>query len=129
LEAAAFGVLFLSPDEKEILNLGHNGVKKGNVSVIAAGTGLGEAFLHWDGEGFRPIPSEGGHSDFAPQGETQVALYHFLSSEFGHVSYERILSGPGIFNIYRFLRDTGQINESKWIRDKLKEGDPSATIT
>ncbi len=107
----------------EVLN------KKGNKAIASAGTGLGEASLYWDGSGYHPVPSEGGHSDFAPQGELEVELYRYLSSQFGHVSYERILSGPGIFNLYRFLREYGYSKEPDWLKESLKVGDPSVTIT
>jgi glucokinase len=129
LEAAAYGMLFLAPDELHALNPGAARRRRGNVAVIAAGTGLGEAMLYWDGERYHPIASEGGHADFAPQSDLEVRLLVYLQREFGHVSYERVLSGPGFFNIYRFLRDTGYAGEPAWLREKLTSGDPSATIT
>lgn len=129
LEAAAYGMLFLSPEEMAVLNPGTHPEKNGPIVVIAAGTGLGEAFLFWDGKDYFPVASEGGHADFAPQSDREIDLFRFLRSEFGHVSYERILSGPGLFNIYRFLRDEGFAEEPGWLHEKLKIGDPSAAIS
>src|SRR3989304_6253743 len=129
LQAAAYGMLFLPASEMVALNQGNTLETKGNIAVIAAGTGLGEAFLYWDGRNYFPVASEGGHVDYAPQGDREIELFRFLRSEFGHVSYERILSGPGLFNSYRFLRDTGVFPEPAWLREKLQGGDPGVTIT
>ena len=129
LQASAYGMLFIPASEMAALKQDSTLEKKGNIAVIAAGTGLGEAFLYWDGRNYFPVASEGGHVDFAPQGDRELELFRFLQSEFGHVSYERILSGPGLFNIYRFLRDTGFSSEPAWLREKLQSGDPSVTIT
>lgn len=127
LEAAAYGMLHLDPTDLCGLQPGLK--RKGNIAVIAAGTGLGEAILYWDGERHHPLASEGGHADFAPQTDLEIQLLAYLQREFGHVSYERVLSGPGFFNIYRFLRDTAYAEEPAWLREKLAMGDPSATIT
>jgi glucokinase len=97
--------------------------------LIAAGTGLGEAILVWDGARHLVIASEGGHADFAPRNDLEVDLLRFLQKEFGHVSYERVLSGPGLYNIYRFLRDTGHALEPQWLGDRLRSGDPSAVVS
>lgn len=129
LEAAAYGMLFLSDREMVLLNQGARPETQGNIAVIAAGTGLGEAFLCWDGQAYLTVPSEGGHTDFAPQTDREIALLRFLRAEFAHVSYERLLSGPGLFNIYRFLRDTGDTPEPAWLKEKLQGGDPGAVIT
>ena len=129
LEAMAYGMLFVSPREMVDLNPGIPPQKNANIAVIAAGTGLGEAMLCWDGRAYFPVASEGGHVDFAPQTDQEIDLLRFLRSEYGHVSYERILSGPGLFNIYRFLRDTGFAPESDWLREKLQNNDPGPTIT
>jgi glucokinase len=82
------------------------------LAVIAPGTGLGEAFLTWDGIRYRPFPSEGGHADFAPTTELQAGLLVHLLRRFGHVSVERVCSGPGLFNIYEYLRESGHAPES-----------------
>ncbi len=126
LEAAAYGMLFLNENERVTLNTGRGG--KGNIAVIAAGTGLGEAMLYWNGQAYIPMASEGGHADFAPQSDHEIALLSYLRAELGHVSYERILSGPGLYNIYRFLRDSGNAAEPEWLAEKLSQGDKSATV-
>jgi len=131
LQTTAFGVRYLSPQELEILNRGALPRRKGNIAVIAAGTGLGEAFLCWDGSQHHPMASEGGHADFAPRNDREVDLLRYLQKQFGrHVSNERVLSGPGIHNIYGFLRDTGFAAEPQWLKDELAAGgDPSAIIS
>ena len=130
LEAAAYGMLHLKSDELTVLNPGAGPRRKGHVAVIAAGTGLGEAMLFWDGKWHHPVASEGGHADFAPRTDQEIALLRYLSSKLGgRVSYERVLSGPGLLNIYGFLRDSGVAGEPSWLAAKLREGDPSATIS
>ncbi len=126
LEAAAYGMLHLKPDELCTLNPGRP--RRGNVAVIAAGTGLGEAMLHWDGGRHHPLASEGGHADFAPRTDLEIDLLRHLRATFGHVSYERVLSGPGFFNVYEFLRDTGRHPEPPELAEKLKAGEPNAEI-
>ena len=127
LEAAGHGVLTLPPPELEPLQAGK--ARKGNMVLIAAGTGLGEAILVWDGARHRVIASEGGHADFAPRNDLEIDLLRFLQKEFGHVSCERVLSGPGLYNIYRFLRDSGHATEPQWLSDRLRAGDPSAVVS
>jgi glucokinase len=131
LEAAAFGMLFLKPDELEVLQPGGTATtdQRGNIGVIAAGTGLGEAIMYWDGARHHPIASEGGHGDFGPHTDLEIDLLRWLRDKFnGHVSYERVLSGPGIHNIYQFLRDRGEYPEPAAVADRLRTGDPNATI-
>jgi len=96
--------------------------------LISAGTGLGEAGLLAEENGYRPFPSEGGHSDFGPRNELELELSRYLMGRFGHVSYERVLSGPGLYNIYHFLRETGRGEEPAWLTDQITAGDPSAVI-
>ncbi len=127
LEAAAYGMLHLDPTDLCQLQPGLK--RDGNIAVIAAGTGLGEAILYWDGTRHHPIASEGGHADFAPQTDLEMELLIYLRREFGHVSYERLLSGPGLFNIYRFLRDNGFAVEPEWLRDRIAQGDPGAMVS
>lgn len=130
LEATAYGVLFLQSDEITPLNPGVQRKEARNVAVIAPGTGLGEAMLYWDGMYYHPIASEGGHADFAPRNDEQIALLRYLQTRFdGHVSYERVLSGPGIYNIYCFLRDSGYATEPPSLAERLTGSDPSPTIT
>jgi glucokinase len=128
LEATAHGVFLLRPDELAPLNEGAPPAH-GNAALIAAGTGLGEATLHWGGGTYNPVASEGGHADFAPRNEIEIELLMYLIKRFGHVSYERVLSGPGLFNIYSFLRDSGYAKEEPWLSDMLKQSDPSAVVS
>jgi len=129
LEAAAFGIFTLAPDEYLRLNEGIPR-RPGNKALIAAGTGLGEAILYDDERAYHPIASEGGHADFAPRNELEIELLRYLISKFGHVSYERVVSGPGISNIYDFLRDSGRYDEPLWFKEKLAAGaDRSAVIS
>lgn len=131
LQATAFGVRYLAPQELEVLNHGAEPRHQGNIAVIAAGTGLGEAFLCWDGSQHHPMASEGGHSDFAPRNEREIELLRYLQKRFGgHISNERILSGPGFYNIYCFLRDSGFASEPDWLKQELAAGgDHSAIIS
>lgn len=128
LEATAHGIALLGP--ADLCELNPNAIEKGgNAAVIAAGTGLGEAGMYWDGKRHFPFACEGGHADFAPRNERETELFRFLQKEFGRVSYERVLSGPGLHNIYRFLRDTGAGREPSWLADELNTGDPPAVIS
>jgi len=109
LEAMAIGMLHLEADD--FIQLNPNADDKpqlGNIAVLAAGTGLGEAVLYWDGKNYHPIATEGGHSSFAPQNSQQDELLQFLRSHYPqHVSYERILSGNGFSHLYDFLTEYG----------------------
>ena len=96
------------------------------MALIAAGTGLGEALMIPDGQGYRVVPSEGGHADFAPRDELQVDLLRFLLAKFGHVSWERLVSGPGLQHIYEFLRDSGHGEEPDWLAQELAGTDDRA---
>jgi glucokinase len=128
LQAHASGVDDLLATDFVALNKVASGV--GNGALIAAGTGLGEAGLYWDGLRRWPFPCEGGHTDFAPRNELEIALLQHLLQKFGRVSYERILSGPGLNNIYEFLRDTGREPEPKWLQEELvAAADPVAVIS
>jgi len=129
LEAAAYGVFTLKDDEFCTLNQGTQR-QSGNKALIAAGTGLGEAILHDEGRHFHPLASEGGHADFAPRDDLEIELLRYLMGRFGHVSYERALSGPGLFNIYGFLKEKRGFEEPKWLADRLAaENDPSAVVS
>ncbi len=130
LQATAYGVSYLSREELEVLNPGPWPRPRGNIAVIAAGTGLGEAILCWDGTRHHPIATEGGHASFAPRDDHEIELLRYLRKQFGnHISNERLLSGPGFYNIYCFLRDTGFAPEPEWLKRKLAAGDRSATIS
>jgi glucokinase len=128
LEASAYGLSLLGPGDCVVLNQGADHAE-GNVAIIAAGTGLGEAGAYWDGNRHHPFACEGGHGDFAPRNDLEIALFQFLQTRFGHVSYERVLSGPGIYNIYSFLRDTQRIEESDRPADDIMPEDMPAFIT
>lgn len=127
LEATAYGLLLLRPDEVVVLNAGAPPKKKQALALIAAGTGLGECILYWDGARYRPMPSEGGHADFAPNSDSEIELLRHLRGSYLHVSYERIVSGPGLHAVYEYLRDTKK-NEPTWLAEKIKVGDPAAEI-
>ncbi len=127
LESTAYGILMLRPDEVEVLNAGTPPKKRQALALIAAGTGLGEAILFWDGKTYRPMASEGGHADFAPNNDNEIELLRYLRGQYLHVSYERVLSGPGLHAIYEYLRDTKK-NEPTWLAEKIKAGNPAAEI-
>ena len=127
LEAASWGVMHLPATELVTLQAGTP--RKGNMALIAAGTGLGEALIVWDGSRHQVIASEGGHTDFAPRTERETELLGHLRREFGHVSWERVLSGPGLVNIYRFVVDTSRMAEPSWLTDRLAGGDHGAVIS
>ena len=130
LEATAYGVETLAPDQLFTLSEGAHGAQ-GNRALIAAGTGLGTSVIFWDGARYHPIPSEGGHTDFAPRNETELELFRYLQKKFGtHVSYERVLSGPGLVNVYEFLRDAGHVEEPEWLaREIASAGDAAAVVS
>ncbi len=126
LEATAYGGLFLRPKQIEWLARGKR--RKANVAVLAAGTGLGQAFLFWDGERHHPVATEGGHVDFAPRNDKEIALLVFLQKRFARVSYERLLSGPGLVSIFRFFDEEVGRPVSARVRERLANEDPAAVI-
>ena len=129
LGATALGVVYLSEEDSVVINPGAS-LLYGNIAVIAAGTGLGEAaLLAGKGKSYQLIPSEGGHSNFSPVGDEQIELLRFLEREFGHVSWERVLSGPGQVNIYRFLRSRSPEREPEWLTAALASGDAAHAIS
>ena len=128
LEANAWGLAALPDTDFAVLQPGR-ATPKGAAAVISAGTGLGEAGLVWDGRRHRPVASEGGHADWAPQDQLQMALWRFLRAEVGHVSVERVLSGPGLHNIYRFLRDGQGLPEPDWLAEALENEEPAPLIS
>lgn len=128
MEATAYGIRTLPDSAFVILNDGHS-EPKGNIAVIAAGTGLGEGMLLWDGEGYRAVASEGGHADFAPGNTLELDFCRYLLDKFGHSSYERVLSGPGLLNIYDFLKQRNPKDEPSWLKEEMTQNDPSAVIS
>ena len=128
LEANAWGIPSLG--EQDLVSLNRvKGTPVGNQAVISAGTGLGEAGLYWDGKAYDVFACEGGHCDFAPRTELEIDLLRYLSARFGHVSFERIVSGPGLVNVYRFLRDTHRADEPQWLAEQITQMDPAAAIS
>lgn len=125
LEAVAWGVPALGEDGFEVLHPGEDGAA-GNACVVAAGTGLGEAGMYWDGTRHHPFATEGGHTDFAPLDDKELALLTHLRSQFGRVSWERVASGQGICNIYQFLVRWHQADVPNWLREEIAAGDASA---
>ncbi len=125
LLANAWGIGGLGPGDFATLNVGAPDAR-GNLGVISAGTGLGEAGLYFDGSRHHPFPSEGGHSDFAPSNDLQSEMLGYLRREFGHVSVERVLSGSGLLHIYRFLRDSGRGEEPPALRREIETAEDPA---
>lgn len=128
LEATAYGLSILNENDFAVIHKGDNKAI-GHIAVIAPGTGLGEAALFWDGNNHYPFATEGGHCDFAPRNKFDFELYSFLQKKFGHVSWERLICGPGIVNIYHFLRDEKKREEPKWARGEINGTDAAAFIS
>ena len=118
LKAIAYAVPHLESTDLQTINVGQR-EQNGPIAVIAPGTGLGEAFLVWCGGSYIAFPSEGGHASFAPTDERQMGLWKFLTERFGHVSCERVCSGPGIANIYDYLRASNAAAEPAPFADVL----------
>lgn len=127
LSAMAASVPYLTGSEIHVINHARP-EKNGNISIIAPGTGLGQALLIYSGKGYIPVPSEGGHVDFAPNNALEAGLLHYLWDQYEHVSLERIISGIGILNIYDYLKSTGKYNEPGWLSKKIKSDDPARVI-
>jgi len=129
LQANGYGIAELSAEQIYTLSEGDS-QQIGNRALISAGTGLGEAFLVWDGRNYVPYPSEGGHSDFAPRNEDEIDLLRFLRQKYdGRISFERVVSGQGITNCYEFLREVRGVEEPAWLAERLAAEDPNAVIT
>jgi glucokinase len=118
LEAYAYGIDALDSKDFVTLNEGSEDAE-GNRAVISARTGLGVAGMYWDGFRHHPFACEGGHSDFAPRNALEMELLAYLQKKYGRISYERLLSGPGIKNIYDFLRDAHKAEEPPWLKDQI----------
>ena len=128
LEANAHGIPELRADQIFTLSKGDPGAT-GNRGLISAGTGLGEALLAWNGHRYLPMASEGGHCDFAPRDEDEIALMQYLQRTLrGRVSCERVVSGMGLANIYAFCRDVKGMPEPDWLRERMRSEDPNAAI-
>lgn len=127
LEANANGIGGLGPADFEVLHAGAPDAR-GHRAVIAAGTGLGKAGLRWDGADHRPFASEGGHVDWAPRNDLEIELLRHLGRRFGHVSVERVLSGPGLVNVYTFLRESGHGRETPGMAEAMRDRGDAAAI-
>jgi len=127
-QAVAYGIEALGDDDLLTLQAGQP-QPHGPRAVIGAGTGLGEGYLVWQGEHYQALASEGSHADFAPADEMQAELWRWLALRYGHVSWERVVSGPALAEIYAFLRERGELAESPQLAAALRLGDPSAAIS
>jgi glucokinase len=128
LEANAWGIRTLDADDFHTLNRGDVN-PAGNAAIIAAGTGLGEAGLHYTPDGHRPFATEGGHTAFSPGSELEIDLLRFLMDRYGHVSWERVLSGPGLVTLHEFLGRHRNQAIPAWLQDEMRDGDPAAAIS
>lgn len=128
LVAMAEGISALAPAELAVIQTG-NPDPAGNAALVAAGTGLGIAILAAHDGRLLPLPSEGGHSDFAPSNGEEIALLQTLRLQFGHVSVERVVSGPGLINIYEHLRESGFAPELPELTAALAAGDRGHVIS
>jgi glucokinase len=129
LQANGYGISELTAEQIYTLSEGDNR-QIGNRALISAGTGLGQAFLIWDGHSYDPYPSEGGHSDFAPRNEDEIDLLRFLRQKYnGRISEERVVSGQGLSNVYEFLREVRGMEEPAWLAERIAAEDPNAVIT
>jgi glucokinase len=128
LVANAYGIPLLQPQDFVILNKGARNAQ-GNMAIISAGTGLGEAGMYWDGEVHRPFASEGGHADFSPRNQLEMELLDYSLSRYRRVSVERLLSGPGLVHIYQFLRDSRKGEEPPWLAEQMHHDDTAPLIS
>ena len=118
LVATGYAIPHLAPSDLLTINEGSK-TAEGAIGIIAPGTGLGEAVFSWDGSRYIPVPSEGGHTDFAPLSEIEYELFTFLNTRYEHVSYDRICSGRGLPEIYDFIKLHLQIEEPAWLAEEL----------
>ena len=127
LEASAYGLQY-SSDSDFVKIHGSAGFTPGNAAVLSPGEGLGEAGLFWDGTYLRPFATEGGHCEFSPRTNDEVEFYSFLQKIYGIVSWESVLSAPGLFNIYRFLRDVKRQVQPDWLTKEIEAGNFTQAI-
>ncbi len=128
LEANAYGLAALQQEDLITIYKG-KGDGKGNAAIISPGTGLGEAGLYWDGQQLNPFATEGGHTDFGPRNELDVQLVRYFHQKYEHISWERVVSGPGIYSIYQFLRDEQHIDTPGFLEVQIQQGDPAVAIS
>ena len=128
LEATAYGLATL--DENDFITIHQGEVEyPGNLAIIAPGTGLGEGGLYWDGSSYHPFATEGGHTDFGPRTREDIGVMEFLAAKYGIVSWEKVIAGPAIADIYDFLRSSSSTNEPEWLAELMATGDRSAVIS
>jgi glucokinase len=127
LEAVGLAVPLLTDDDLHTLSDGIP-VHGGTMAIVAPGTGLGEAFLTWDGERYRAHPSEGSHVDFAPTNSFERGLLDYLLERYERVSYDRVCSGLGLPNIYRYIKESGRAEEPAWLAEKLATADDHTPV-
>jgi glucokinase len=125
--AVGYGIELLGASDLVTLQEGRP-EPQGPIALIGAGTGLGQGFLLWEGDHYRVLPSEGGHGDYAPRGKLQAGLLQFLDRQFNRVSWERLLSGPGLVNTYRYLLASAVAPEQATVRAEMEKEDPAAVI-
>lgn len=128
LEANCYGLAALKEEDLLVIYPGKNH-EPGNAAVISPGTGLGEGGLFWDGEAYRPFATEGGHAHFAPRNELDWKMFLYLEKKYGHVSWERVISGPGICMIFNFLRDVEGWEVPEVLKEEMETTDPAAAIS
>jgi glucokinase len=128
LVATALAIPVLAQREVVLLKSGKKRTGE-NIGLVAPGTGLGMALLVQTKSGYTPVASEGGHADFGPNNDWEARLWHHLRKRFGHVSTERVLSGPGLNNLYMWLRDSGAYREPAWLKSTCSKIEPAQAIT
>ena len=128
LESIAYGLSALGTEDLLTLQQGELNAC-GNAAVIAAGTALGEAGLYWDGRQYQPYATEGGHTSFSPQNDLEMDLLRYLQRLYGHVSWERVVSGMGLLDLYNFLRDYRKSAVPNWLNEEMRSGVPAAAIS
>ena len=128
LEATAYGLPALGADDLLTLQAGAPDAC-GNTAVIAAGTGLGEAGLFWDGQHHQPFATEGGHASFSPDDELEIAFLGHLRQQHRHVSWERVVSGMGLVSLHEFLRLHHAVAAPQWLTEEMHSGDAAAAIS
>ena len=128
LEATAWGLRTLQADDVYTLQQGTEQAT-GNAAIIAAGTGLGEAGFYFDGHKHHPFACEGGHADFSPQTELDMALLRHLQTRHEHVSWERVVSGDGLVSLHECLSELRQRPMPDWLQQAMRDGDPAAIIS
>ena len=127
LVATGYAIPHLSQPDLLIINKGIT-TAEGSLGIIAPGTGLGEAIFTWEGSRYTPVPSEGGHTDFAPVSEVEIDLLDFLSKRYDHVSYDRVCSGHGLPGIFDFIKTHFQLEEPDWLKEELAGAEDQAPV-